>query len=416
MPIQVGSDTIGGVGSSGSSQETDESCAKSWTGQSRGHAEVGATGMLLASDRSGFCEDWPMGRTILAAMIASTCLVVEPERGADWLIPAAAGGRTTPGAPAADRVGATIRQTAPQPRPSGADPHARASASPPRRRRRAASHHLRARSRRSVSCAPAEPMRRVRPRRVRDSTADTAPATGTSLIRLATSASRTSAPRLDDYMRAATKPGYLRLDLEPDTAQVYVDGLYAGTVGDFRRSAARTRRRTASRRDSEPTGFETVSFDVRIRANDMLIVSAARFIEATTSEPRCAAGRAEDVLRDSALLRRRRANPRAEQLPPGCQLASLRESPAGRSSPRVRRVRSSECVSGSRPVRSATLNRRPSRSRPTNRPTCRCSTRQTASARGVVALEVVRPAIGDRLVSQLHVDGERPARVTRESR
>ena len=28
LPIQVGSDTIGGVGSSGSSQETDENCAK----------------------------------------------------------------------------------------------------------------------------------------------------------------------------------------------------------------------------------------------------------------------------------------------------------------------------------------------------------------------------------------------------
>jgi uncharacterized protein GlcG (DUF336 family) len=28
IPIQVGSDTIGGVGSSGSSQETDDSCAK----------------------------------------------------------------------------------------------------------------------------------------------------------------------------------------------------------------------------------------------------------------------------------------------------------------------------------------------------------------------------------------------------
>jgi hypothetical protein len=133
-----------------------------------------------------------------------------------------------------------------------------------------------------------------------------------------------SSPRLTEYMRDGRGEGYLRIDLEPETARVYVDGLYVGTVGDFGRSG-RALDAGPHRVEIRADGFEPLTFDVRIRANDMVsyrgtlskIEQRTELRPAAATKtfyviPRCYAG---DV------------RPRADQLPPGCELARLREVP-----------------------------------------------------------------------------------------
>jgi hypothetical protein len=132
-----------------------------------------------------------------------------------------------------------------------------------------------------------------------------------------------SSPRLTEYMREGRGEGYLRIDLEPDSARVYVDGLYQGTVGDFGRGRALAagQHRVEIRSD----GFDPTSFDVRISANDTVSYQGSLTRREQRAElrapavpktfyviPRCYAG---DV------------RPRADQLPPGCELARLREVP-----------------------------------------------------------------------------------------
>ena len=128
----------------------------------------------------------------------------------------------------------------------------------------------------------------------------------------------------DDSLRESDGTGYLRIEVEPDTARVYVDGLYAGTVGDFRR-AGRALNAGPHRVEVKTDGFEPLTFDVRIPANDMVSYRGTLARVEQRAElrppaapktfyviPRCYAG---DV------------RPRADQLPPGCQLARIREVP-----------------------------------------------------------------------------------------
>ena len=76
-------------------------------------------------------------------------------------------------------------------------------------------------------------------------------------------------PYLDRYMRQVTTTGYLRLDVEPTSAQVYVDGLYAGTVADFR-AGAYPLDAGPHRVEIRADGFNSQSVELRIRANDTL--------------------------------------------------------------------------------------------------------------------------------------------------
>jgi len=80
-----------------------------------------------------------------------------------------------------------------------------------------------------------------------------------------------SAPALDRYMREGDAPeGYLRLDVQPESAQVFVDGLYAGTVADFRRSGGGRLDSGPHRIELRADGYDTQSVELRIRANDVL--------------------------------------------------------------------------------------------------------------------------------------------------
>lgn len=136
-----------------------------------------------------------------------------------------------------------------------------------------------------------------------------------------------SAPVLDRYMRGENNPdGYLRLDVEPENAQVYVDGFYAGTVGDFRRGGGRALDAGPHRVEFRADGYDSQSVELRVRANDVLSyrgtlnrVDDRPQLRAAAAQPktfyvisRCYAGTSK---------------PTAEQLPAGCRLSDLREVP-----------------------------------------------------------------------------------------
>lgn len=129
----------------------------------------------------------------------------------------------------------------------------------------------------------------------------------------------------DDTSTRAAENGYLRIELEPDAAQVFVDGYYAGTVGDFRRGGGRALDAGLHRLEIRADGFEPANVEIRVRPNETLAYRGSlrrerrADIRAAVAAPKvfyvipgCYAG---DV------------RPRAEQLPAGCQIARLREVP-----------------------------------------------------------------------------------------
>jgi hypothetical protein len=132
-----------------------------------------------------------------------------------------------------------------------------------------------------------------------------------------------SRPADDTDPRDSGGTGYLRLEVEPDTARVYVDGLYMGSVSDFRR-AGRALDAGPHRVEIRAEGYESHGVDVSIRANDMLsyrgtLTRVAQRVEVPPAAPktfyvipRCYAGD---------------TRPRADQLPAGCRLSDLRTIP-----------------------------------------------------------------------------------------
>jgi hypothetical protein len=136
-----------------------------------------------------------------------------------------------------------------------------------------------------------------------------------------------SAPALDRYMREGENPeGYLRLEVEPDSAQVFVDGLYAGTVSDFRRSGGRTLDAGPHRIEFRAEGYDTQGVELRIRENDVLSYRGTLTRRDDRPELRAAAGPPKTfyvIPRCYAGTSR----PRAEQLPAGCRVSDVREVP-----------------------------------------------------------------------------------------
>jgi hypothetical protein len=256
-----------------------------------------------------------MGRTILSAIVASICLV--PHLSAAQGAPGStATPRATPGAPRGGSFGVTIRQNPPQspsrptppPPPAGplvppAPPSALDSvdlfrAGP---RTYAPRYDRVPRQRRFLGYGPsygyiADPFGYI---------------------------SQPYAPADDSDPRETEGTGYLRLDVEPDTARVYVDGLYVGLVSDFRR-APRELDAGPHRVEIRADGFEGQSVDVSIRANDTLSYRGTL----TRNEQRAALPPAAPktfyvIPRCYAGTTR----PRADQLPAGCRVGNLRTIP-----------------------------------------------------------------------------------------
>jgi hypothetical protein len=144
-----------------------------------------------------------------------------------------------------------------------------------------------------------------------------------------------SSPVLDRYMSQGQTTGYLRLDVEPESAQVFIDGLYAGTVADFRRGG-QVVDAGAHRIEMRADGFESQSVELRIRANDTLSYRGTLTRRDDRPEQRAAAASPKTFY----VIPRCYAGttpPRQEQLPIGCKVADVREIPATVNSARPAR-------------------------------------------------------------------------------
>jgi hypothetical protein len=69
----------------------------------------------------------------------------------------------------------------------------------------------------------------------------------------------------------AAPEGFLRLRVSPRSANVFVDGAFAGTVDDFGGVSERMLPAGTHRIELRAPGFEPVDFDARVPANDTLI-------------------------------------------------------------------------------------------------------------------------------------------------
>lgn len=133
------------------------------------------------------------------------------------------------------------------------------------------------------------------------------------------------APYLDRYMRQGVTTGYLRLDVEPTSAQVYIDGLYVGTVADLR-SGGYPLDAGPHRIEFRADGFNNQSVELRIRANDVLSYRGTLTARDQRPEQRAAAAPPKTFY----VIPRCYAGdtpPIPEQLPEACKGAKVRTVP-----------------------------------------------------------------------------------------
>jgi PEGA domain-containing protein len=127
---------------------------------------------------------------------------------------------------------------------------------------------------------------------------------------------------------AAAEYGFLRLNVQPYSAEVYVDGYYVSTVGDFSGTApARALEAGPHRIEIRADGYETATFDVRIDPNQ--VVSYRREL-ARAEEPRQARNVAPAIPKTFYVIPKCYAGdkrPSAEQLPKGCRASNMRTIP-----------------------------------------------------------------------------------------
>jgi hypothetical protein len=125
-----------------------------------------------------------------------------------------------------------------------------------------------------------------------------------------------------DYPRAIAQAyGYLQLQLQPFSAQVYVDGLYVGTVDDLR--GGRRLGAGPHRLEIRAPGYQSISIDIRIDPGqttfyrtDLTAVAAAPVVAPAVAAnpktfyviPGCYAGDRK---------------PDAQRLPAGCQASNV---------------------------------------------------------------------------------------------
>jgi hypothetical protein len=95
----------------------------------------------------------------------------------------------------------------------------------------------------------------------------------------------------DQFANPSPPIGWLELRLEPGTAQVYVDGYYAGEVSDFDRPGGRTVEPGSHHIEIRASGYQTSAFDVRLLP-DQPVTYREDLRPVTGSEPprRAAAG------------------------------------------------------------------------------------------------------------------------------
>jgi hypothetical protein len=123
--------------------------------------------------------------------------------------------------------------------------------------------------------------------------------------------------------------GYLRLNVQPYSAQVYVDGFYVSTVGDFSGNApARAVETGPHRVEIRADGYETATFDVRISPNET--ITYRRELAKVDLAPREARNAAPPIPKTFYVIPKCYAGdkrPSTDKLPAGCRASNVRAIP-----------------------------------------------------------------------------------------
>lgn len=121
-------------------------------------------------------------------------------------------------------------------------------------------------------------------------------------------------------------PGYLRLEAQPEDAEVYVDGVYAGTAADFGAAAGRRLQPGLHRIELRADGYESVVLDVRITAGATTTLRRRLASRGAPPRPAVQAPALSAAPRAVYVIPRCYAGdapPRREQLPAGCSSSAL---------------------------------------------------------------------------------------------
>ena len=120
--------------------------------------------------------------------------------------------------------------------------------------------------------------------------------------------------------------GFLQLRVQPRTADVYVDGVLAGTVDDFGGRSARMLLAGPRRVEIVARGYETVTFDVRVPENDTVTFTRNLdpVIDRPAPEPVVVPHKALYVVPQCYIGDRA---PLQSDMPAGCRLDDLRVIP-----------------------------------------------------------------------------------------
>ena len=123
--------------------------------------------------------------------------------------------------------------------------------------------------------------------------------------------------------------GYLRLNVQPYSGQVYVDGFYMSTVDDFSGTApARALEAGPHRVEIRADGYETATFDVRIVPNET--ITYRRELTRANDASQQARNVAPAVPKTFYVIPKCYAGdrrPSADRLPAGCRASNVRAIP-----------------------------------------------------------------------------------------
>jgi hypothetical protein len=136
---------------------------------------------------------------------------------------------------------------------------------------------------------------------------------------------------VDEY--PAPPNGWLELRLEPGTAQVYVDGYYAGEVSDFNQPGGRAVEPGPHHVEIRETGYETSAFDVRLLPDQPVTYREDLRPLGGSEPPRSAAGSRATAATTLYVIHGCYAGnvpPSQTALPPGCDPAQVQTLQTGR--------------------------------------------------------------------------------------
>jgi hypothetical protein len=123
--------------------------------------------------------------------------------------------------------------------------------------------------------------------------------------------------------------GFLRLRVQPRSAEVFVDGAFAGVVDDFGGASERLLPAGTHRVEIAAPGFERVTFDVRVPANET--ITFTRNLDRLDDRPQPAAAPPVEIPHKTMYIVPHcyagDTPPRASDMRPGCRLADMRTLP-----------------------------------------------------------------------------------------